>query len=85
MHIVLNKAHLTTAGLATACIGVMATRLKIVSAIGRSARFTVRILAWIPVLIVALVLIWGYYVYVYVMNFSGKFAHMNVKINVVAY
>ena len=50
----------------------MATRLKIVSAIGRSARFTVRILAWIPVVIVALVLIWGYYVYVYVMNFSGK-------------
>lgn len=53
-------------------LGVMATRLKIVSAIGRSARFTVRILAWIPVVIVALVLIWGYYVYVYVMNFSGK-------------
>ena len=50
----------------------MATRLKIVSAIGRSARFTVRVLAWIPVVIVALVLIWGYYVYVYVMNISGK-------------
>ena len=38
-----------------------------------------RILAWIPVLIVALVLIWGYYVYVYVMNFSGKLAHMNIN------
>ena len=51
----------------------MATHLKLVSALRKSARLTVRIVAWIPVLIVSLVLIWGYYVFVYVMNFSGKF------------
>ena len=54
------------------CIRVMALRLKLISALRRAARITLRILAWIPVLIVALVLIWGYYVYVYVMNISGE-------------
>ena len=54
-------------------VRVMALRLKLVSALRRSARITLRVLAWIPVVIVALVLIWGYYVYVYVMNISGEY------------
>lgn len=51
---------------------VMSLRLKLATSLRQACRFSLRLLAWIPVIIVALVLIWGYYVYVYVMNISGK-------------
>lgn len=53
------------------CRRVMSLRLKFLSACRRTTRCMIRILAWVPVLIVAVVLLWGYYVYVYVMNISG--------------
>ena len=53
-------------------VRAMTLRLKLVSGCRRAARLTLRLLAWVPVLLVTLVLIWGYYVYVYVMNISGK-------------
>ena len=43
-----------------------------------SIRCTFRLLAWIPVLFVAILLTWGYYVYVYIINISGKnFPHLD--------
>ena len=51
----------------------MMLRLRLGSACGKAGRSVLRVVAWIPVLFVAAVLIWGYYVYVYVMNISGEF------------
>ena len=31
-----------------------------------------KLVAWVPVLFVTVLLIWGYYVYVYIINLSGK-------------
>ena len=52
----------------------MMLRLRLGSACGRAGRSVLRVVAWIPVLFVVVVLVWGYYVYVYVMNISGECA-----------
>ena len=46
-------------------------RLKIVSACNRLCRCIIRVLAWLPVVFVSAIILWGYYVYVYIMNISG--------------
>lgn len=48
---------------------------QMLTACKRTFRCFVRAVAWIPVIFVSAVIIWGYYVYVYVMNISGKSTH----------
>ena len=38
----------------------------------RTFRCFIWTVAWIPVIFVSLLIVWAYYVYVYVMNISGK-------------
>lgn len=48
---------------------------QMLTACKRTFRCFVRAVAWIPVIFVSAVIIWGYYVYVYVMNISGESTH----------
>ena len=50
---------------------MMAVRSRMASACSKATRAVIRVVSWIPVLFVTAVLLWGYYVYVYVMNISG--------------
>lgn len=34
--------------------------------------FIIRVLYWVPVLFAFLIILWGYYVYAYVLNISGN-------------
>lgn len=43
----------------------------------------IRAVFWIPVLLACLILLWGYYVYAYLMNISGRFPKGHPLINVV--
>ena len=44
------------------------------SACRRCLYFALRLVAWVPVLFVTVLLLWGYYVYVYIIHLSGKCA-----------
>lgn len=40
----------------------------------RCLYFSLRIVAWVPVLFVTALLLWGYYVYVYIIHLSGEWS-----------
>ncbi|XP_064405258.1 palmitoyltransferase ZDHHC20-like isoform X2 [Halichondria panicea] len=66
----------------------MSLRLRLGTTCVRAGRSVIRVLAWIPVLFVAIVLVWGYYVYVYVMNISVFFiacAHVIFALQLTSY
>jgi hypothetical protein len=50
----------------------MALRFKVLSACRALCHCAFRVVSWLPVVIVAIILIWGYFVYVYIMNISGE-------------
>jgi len=49
----------------------MVIRSRLSSACIKAGRGVVRVIAWIPVVFVTAVLLWGYYVYVYIIILSG--------------
>lgn len=66
-------------------VRVMALRLRVASACSKATRTVIRVISWIPVIFVTAVLVWGYYVYVYVMNISGKYKmYVLVKLSMFA-
>ncbi|KAL5460431.1 hypothetical protein EMCRGX_G033879 [Ephydatia muelleri] len=44
--------------------------------------FIIRVLYWVPVLFAFLIILWGYYVYAYVLNISGQFPKGSPLVNV---
>lgn len=50
----------------------MALRLRLLSSCKRALRSFIRVVSWLPVVFVTALMVWGYFVYVWVMNLSGK-------------
>lgn len=49
----------------------MVLSFKLLTGCRALCRCVFRVLAWLPVVFVTIVVLWGYYVYVYIMNISG--------------